>query len=165
MKFLGIPIPVFLLLFVATILVVNFSSTSISQHHIQFSFSPLLLFSLFNIIILAIILGSYRPSADEVNVGYSCFQFPYEVVSKDIHDSHENDNNYEDEDDYDEYYGSDGYIEDDDDNGSDDEIGWDEEEEEEEEEYDEYLQKRFEDFIVMVKFGWREERLNENLHD
>ncbi|GAV90431.1 hypothetical protein CFOL_v3_33840 [Cephalotus follicularis] len=136
------------------------SSTSISQHHIEFSYSrPLLLFSLLNTIVLVIMIGSYRPSAYQVDMGLPCFQFPYEEMGHHqdtaVHDRDDND--------YEGYGGggSNGYYEDDDHSGgSDEEIVW---KDEEEVQHEDDLEKRIEDFILMVNNRWREERMKEKL--
>ncbi|KAJ4712883.1 hypothetical protein OWV82_015049 [Melia azedarach] len=147
MMLAGIPISVIVILLVAAILVLKYSLLS----------SPFFLFSLFNIIIFAIMVASYRPYTYEVDE-----LFPFFCGSDELGvDTHDNIKEYSDEDDEDcgdEYHGSDGYDEDDDDNGSEGEVGW-----EDEEGSDGNLQKRIEDFIAKVNDRWREEKLRDKI--
>ncbi|XP_012087235.1 secreted acidic protein 1A [Jatropha curcas] len=158
MKLLGLPVLLFLILSLSSALVLNFSS--------QF-----FLFSLFNTLVLSIIiLGSNRPSStDEIDGAWfyshqdqNDDMFHYTNNIKDEYKNHGDDDS-DDDDCRKENYFSDGYDEDDDDSSSDGEVGWDDDDEEEEEVIDENLQRRIEDFIAKVNKGWREEWLRENL--
>lgn len=153
MKLGGTPVSVILIMFAAAFLFLK---------HSLFS-NPLLLFSLFNTIVLAIMVGSFRPCTYEVDeiLHFFCSSDELEVV-----DMHENIMEYsDDEDDYDhEYHGSDGYDEDDDDNGSDDEVGWEDDDNSRDDEgCDDNLQKRIEDFIAEAYNRWKEEKLRDKL--
>ncbi|EEF51016.1 conserved hypothetical protein [Ricinus communis] len=152
MKLIASPALVFLILSLAATSVLKFSS-------------PLFVFSLFNTIILAIVVGSYRPSDDEVDGSCYTFQPSYEnkeYACDDFKD--DNGSNYVDDDDDDDHrkedWFSDGYDEDDDDSGSDGEIGW---EDDDNEETDGSFRRRIEDFIAKVNKGWREEWLTEHI--
>lgn len=160
------------MLFLAAVLVLTSLFQSISkQRNLQFSSNPLFVFSLFNIIIFAIIVGDHRPSTEDVggilpfqcdedasddreddDSGKHCDMDGYVHGSEEVDD--QDDESEEDEGDYD----SDGYHEDDDDNGSNDEIGWGDTDES-----DDNLERRVEDFIDRVYKGWREERLRDSL--
>lgn len=145
MKLVGIPILVFLVLCLAAILILDISS-------------PFFLYPLFNIIILVIIFGSYRPYVDKVDGVFPSFP---DEVGDDVYDNiRDGSDNSDDDDDYKQNYGSDGYEEDDDDNGSDGEIGW-----QDDEEFDDNLERRIEEFIAKVNTGWKEEQLEDNLHN
>ncbi|KAM2819226.1 hypothetical protein PS2_037670 [Malus domestica] len=128
MRFDGVPTPIFLLLFLASLLVLSYFLQSISRRNLHFSSNPPFVFLLFNIIIVAIIVGNHRPSSVEAD----------DIISFVYH-------SYELEED-----GADGYDKDDDDNGSEGEIGWGDMDE-----YDYNLEKRIEDFIDKVNKGWR----------
>lgn len=143
MKFIVTPALVFLILSFAATLVLNFSST-------------LFLFSMLNTVILAVVVGSYRPSVEEGDGGWYSFQSWYEEV-EDAYDKDEDydsddDDDYEKENDF-----SDGYDRDDE-GDRDGEIGWEDDDEEE----DDNLQRRIEEFIAKVNRGWRDEWLREN---
>ncbi|WCJ26062.1 hypothetical protein M5689_007909 [Euphorbia peplus] len=150
--------------------------------------SSLFLFSLFNAIILALIIGNYRPSIEESDEGwpssYGNGEVAHEVngyendgeennVRKESElsngDRYDEDNDSSGSDvDNEENVGkreskwSDGYDEDEDSSGSDGEIGWDEDENEVE---DISLRRRIEEFIAEVNKRWREEWLEDNLND
>ncbi len=153
MRFVNILIP--LILFSAAILVLNLWSANHQQHKpLRFSSSPLLVYSVFNMIIIVILIGNYRPSSEEVDGAMPPFLPLYEG-EKDTQDDTGNYIDHEDE----ENHGSDGNDkdDDDDDDGSgDDEICW-----QDEEEYDNNLERRIEDFIAKVNEEWRKERLRE----
>ncbi|KAJ8767593.1 hypothetical protein K2173_018151 [Erythroxylum novogranatense] len=149
MNLIGRPLLAFLVLSVAATLVLKFSS-------------PLFIFSLFNAIILFIVLGNHRPSGDEVE---EFFQYSSQSSFADDYGDYVKDDNggsdmEDDNEDRSEFDGSDGYDEDDDDDGSEGEVGW-----EDDEEPDENLESRIEDFIAKVIKGWREEWLMDNLHN
>ncbi|XP_009373368.2 secreted acidic protein 1A [Pyrus x bretschneideri] len=173
MMFVGVPRPIFLLLFLASALVLSYFLQSISRRDLQFSSNPLFVFSLFNIIIGAIIVGNYRPSSGEADDAISFVYHSYELEEDGADDSadaksdkysslegcdhcrdhvDDNDDGESEDDDFD----FEGYEEDDDDSGSDDEIDWGDMDE-----YDCNLEKRIEDFIDKVNKGWREERLRD----
>ncbi|KAB2622549.1 phosphopantothenoylcysteine decarboxylase subunit VHS3 [Pyrus ussuriensis x Pyrus communis] len=175
MMFVGVPRPIFLLLFLASALVLSYFLQSISRRDLQFSSNPLFVFSLFNIIIGAIIVGNHRPSSGEADDAISFVYHSYELEEDGADDSedaksdkysslegcdhcrdHVDDNDDGESEDGD--FDFEGYEEDDDDNGSDDEIGWGDMDE-----YDCNLEKRIEDFIDKVNKGWREERLRDGL--
>lgn len=172
MRLVWVPRPAFLLLFLAVVFVLTSLFQSISkQRNLQFTSNPLFVFSLFNIIIFAIIVGDHRPSTEEVggilpflygedatddieddDSEKHCNMDGYVNGSKEVDD--QDDESEEDEGDYD----SDGYYEDDDDNSSNDEIGWGDTDES-----DDNLEGRVEDFIDRVYKGWQEERLRDSL--
>ncbi|XP_050378248.1 uncharacterized protein LOC126795452 [Argentina anserina] len=174
MRLVWVPRPVFLL-FLAIVLVLIFLFQSISQqNNLQFSSNPLFVFSICNIIIVAIIIGDHRPSGVEVDsilpfLSGSAEDATY--YSKDdgsskqycniagLVNSSENVDNDVDESEENTNYDSDGYDEDDDDNGSSDEIGWGNTDES-----DDNLETRVEDFINRVYKGWQEERLRDSLY-
>ncbi|KAM2034984.1 hypothetical protein ACFX16_038135 [Malus domestica] len=136
MRFDGVPTPIFLLLFLGSLLVLSYFLQLISRRNLHFSSNPPFVFLLVNIIIVAIIVGNHRPSSVEAD----------DIISFAYH-------SYELEED-----GADGYDEDDDDNGSKGEIGWGDMDE-----YDYNLEKRIEDFIDKVNKGWREERVRDGV--
>ncbi|TQD81699.1 hypothetical protein C1H46_032751 [Malus baccata] len=143
MRFVGVPTPIFLLLFLASLLVLSYFLQSISQRNLHFSSNPPFVFLLFNIIIVAIIVGNHRPSFVEVDDIISFVYHSYELEEDGAGDAEDTKN---------------GYDEDDDDNGSEGEIGWGD--------MDEYyynLEKRIEDFIDKVNKGWREERVRDGV--
>ncbi|KAL6174568.1 hypothetical protein ACLB2K_051214 [Fragaria x ananassa] len=172
MKLVWVPRPVLLLLFIAIVIVLSSLFQSISnQRNLKFSSNPLFVFSLCNIIILAIIVGDHRPPTEEVESILPFLSSSSEDATDDIEDDgsnkhcniddHVNGNdNVDDEVDQSEEedadYDSDGYDEDDDDNGSNDEIGWGDTDES-----DDNLETRVEDFIDRVYKGWQEERLRD----
>ncbi|XP_024174918.1 protein PFC0760c-like [Rosa chinensis] len=172
MRLVWVPRPVFLLLFLAVVLVLSSLFQSISkQKNLQFSSNPLFVFSLCNIIIFAIIVGDHRPPTEEVDSILPFLSGSAEDATDGVEDDGSNKhcnmdghvNGSEDVDDQvdeseeeDGEYDSDGYNEDDDDNGSDDEIGW-----EDTDESDDNLETRVENFIDRVYKGWREERLRD----
>ncbi|KAK3224778.1 hypothetical protein Dsin_004640 [Dipteronia sinensis] len=176
MKIPRIPVSAFLILFLASILVLNNPLTSILNRHIQFLSSSPLLFSLFNTIIFSIIIGSYKPYTNEVGQDLTCLYYSHEVGEET--QDYIKGNSDEEEDNYEEYHGSDGYEEDDDDSGSVNEVGWADEEGyddnlqkridevgwADEEGHDDNLQKRIEDFIAKVTNGWKEENLREKIY-
>ncbi|GLT78328.1 hypothetical protein SLA2020_498670 [Shorea laevis] len=136
------------------------SSPSFSRHcNREFSFSPLLLFLVFNTLIVVLIIGSYKSPVNEDGKGmpFSCFFYGVGSVYDDANTILEE--SYEEEGDVD-GCASDGYYEDDDDNGSDDDDNddWDDYTNE----YDESLERRIEAFIAKVNEGWKEERLMED---
>ncbi|KAL5748584.1 hypothetical protein ACOSP7_025623 [Xanthoceras sorbifolium] len=157
MKLSGIPVSVFLILFVAAILVLNNPLSSILSCRNQFSSSYLLMFSLLNTIIFSIIIGSYKPYTNEVGQDLASLCYSHEVGD---HAQDYIKGSSDEEDDFEEYHGSDGYEEDDDDNNdSDEEVGW-----EHEEGYDDNLQMRIEDFIAKVTNVWKEDRLRDRFY-
>ncbi|KAG7956806.1 hypothetical protein I3843_11G142000 [Carya illinoinensis] len=122
-----------------------------------FSSSPLLLFSVFNITIIAILVGNYRPS-QKVDGAWPLF-FPLNEGEEDM--KYETGDDVEDQEEEDEdeeecFGASDGYVEDDDDDTSDDDIFWQDEEED-----DDCLNRRIESFIAKVNEEWRKERLRD----
>lgn len=159
MSFVNILIPLFLCS--VAILVLNlWSSNRQQQKPLGFSSSPLLVFSVFNTIIIAIVIGNYRPSTEEVEGVMPPFlpQNEEEIDAQDDTGDYINckEDENEDEDEDEVYHGSDGYDKDDDDNSSDDESCW-----QDEEEYDNNLERRIESFIAKVNEEWRKERLRE----
>uniref|UniRef100_A0A7N2N326 Uncharacterized protein n=1 Tax=Quercus lobata TaxID=97700 RepID=A0A7N2N326_QUELO len=159
MSFVNILIPLFLC-WVAILVLNLWSSNRQQQKPLGFSSSPLLVFSVFNTIIIAILIGNYRPSTEEVEGVMPPF-LPQNEEDKDAQDDtgdyiNGKEDENEDEDEDEEYHGSDGYDEDDDDNSSDDEICW-----QDDEEYDNNLERRIESFIAKVNEEWRKERLRE----
>ena len=149
MKLVCSPIPARIILCVLALLVLKSLSTLISKHcNLEFSYSPLSLFILFNAITVALIVGSHNPSIDEFDGVFSYLCSLYEVgASFDNTEECSDVNVFEDD-----TCGSDGYHGDDE---GDTDDSW-----HDEEEYDD-LQKRIEDFIAKVNNGWREERLKE----
>lgn len=159
MSFVNILIPLFLCCI--AILVLNlWPSNRQQQKPLGFSSSPLLVFSVFNTIIIAILIGNYRPSTEEVEGVMPPFlpQNEEEIDAQDDTGDYINckEDENEDEDEDEVYHGSDGYDKDDDDNSSDDESCW-----QDEEEYDNNLERRIESFIAKVNEEWRKERLRE----
>lgn len=159
MSFVNILIPLFLCCI--AILVLNlWPSNRQQQKPLGFSSSPLLVFSVFNTIIIAILIGNYRPSTEEVEGVMPPFlpQNEEEIDAQDDTGDYINCKEDENEDEVEDevYHGSDGYDKDDDDNSSDDESCW-----QDEEEYDNNLERRIESFIVKVNEEWRKERLRE----
>lgn len=159
MSFVNILIPLFLCS--VAILVLNlWSSNRQQQKPLGFSSSPLLVFSVFNTIIIAILIGNYRPSTEEVEGVMPPFlpQNEEEIDAQDDTGDYINckEDENEDEDEDEVYHGSDRYNKDDDDNSSDDETCW-----QDEEEYDNNLERRIESFIAKVNEEWRKERLRE----
>lgn len=154
MKLAGIPVSVILILFAAAFLFLKYSLSS----------NPLLLFSLFNTIILAITVGSFRPCTYEADEILPFFCDTDELGIIDTRDDIMEYSDDDDDDDYDhEHHGSDGYDEDDDDNSSDDEVGWEDDDSSRNDEgYDDNLQKRIEDFIAEAYSRWKEEKLRDN---
>lgn len=146
MRFVKILIP--LILCLAAILVLSFWLSNREHKLHGFLNNPLLLFSVFNIIIVAIIVLSCRPSSEEVDRNWPIFLPLCEegYTQGDTGDYIEDDE---------EYHGSDGYDEDNDDDSSDDEIFW------QEEEYDDNLEMKIESFIAKVYEERRKERLRE----
>ncbi|KAM3734957.1 hypothetical protein ACB098_10G054000 [Castanea mollissima] len=157
MSFVNILIPLFLC-WVAILVLNLWSSNRQQQKSLGFSSSPLLVFSVFNSIIIAILIGNYRPSTEEVEGVMPPFlpQNEEEIDAQDDTGDYINCKEDEDEDEDEEYHGSDGYDKDDDDNSSDDEACW-----QDEEEYDNNLERRIESFIAKVNEEWRKERLRE----
>ncbi|KAM1140525.1 hypothetical protein ACFX13_041293 [Malus domestica] len=156
-----------LCLAIPLILLISFSmSLSASQHHnsllstyesiVVAKSNRVAVFFMFNVIFITIVLGSFRPSKEELEW--------YEVKN----DSKEEEPKVEDyycyySSDYEEgseYYGSDGYDEDEDDDGSDDDT---KSEEFFAEEKDSDLERRTEDFIAKVTRKWREELLYDHM--
>lgn len=141
-------IPVVLVLCVAAAILVLKLSIPGRRHcsRESSSLNPFLLFSLFNTVIVAIIVEAIRTFGNEAEF----FTMPVFFASYEVEGSY----GEEDSDDDDEYEAdggdSDGYYEDNDDNGSDDDDDddWDDEDEDE---YDENLESRIEDFIAKVK--------------
>lgn len=159
MSFVNILIPLFLCCI--AILVLNlWPSNRQQQKPLGFSSSPLLVFSVFNTIIIAILIGNYRPSTEEVEGVMPPFlpQNEEEIDAQDDTGDYINCKEDENEDEVEDevYHGSDGYDKDDDDNSSDDESCW-----QDEEEYDNNLERRIESFIAKVNEEWRKERLRE----
>ncbi|XP_021826122.1 uncharacterized protein LOC110767006 [Prunus avium] len=112
-------------------------------------------FFMFNVIIITLVLGSFRPSREDLEW--------YEMENDTKKEASNDEDRCCDDSDCDEgygYYGSDGYDEDEDDDGSDDDIN-------SEEffglEIDTDLERRTEDFIAKVTRKWREELLYEKL--
>ncbi|EOY24512.1 hypothetical protein QQP08_011828 [Theobroma cacao] len=158
MKLVHSPIPARIILCVVALLVLKSLSTSISERcNPEFSYNPLSLFILFNAITVAVIVGSHKPSIDEIDgfFPYSCSLYGGPFINST--------EKYSDVDDFeDDTASSDGYHAD-----EDDDDGYHEDEAEDdscndEGEYDD-LQKRIEAFIAKVNNGWREERLRESL--
>ena len=160
-----VALPVFLTFFLAAALVVNFSSA-------------VLLYLLFNFLIVVIIFWSYKPCKEELdellplllsscgdaneNAEPSCdVAGDICVTIKGENDNNEkaqdNDNGNGIDNDDEKHSCSDGCNEDDNNNGSAAEIGW----QDVDEEIDEDLEKRIEDFIAKVNYGWREEMLRD----
>jgi hypothetical protein len=164
-----VALPVFLTFFLAAALVVNFSSA-------------VLLYLLFNFLIVFIIFWSYKPCKEEIDELWlpllsSCGDAyvkskgenestenaePSCDVAGDIcvnikgeNDNNDNGNGIDNDDER--HSCSDGCNEDDDNNGSAAEIGW----QDVDEEIDENLEKRIEVFIAKVNYGWREEMLRD----
>ncbi len=105
------------------------------------------MFSVFNTIIVAILVLSCTPSSEEVDPNWPIFlPLCEEYPQGDTGDYIEEDE---------EYHGSDGYDEDNDDGSSDDEVFW------HEEEYDDKLEMKIESFIAKVYEERRKERLRE----
>lgn len=142
MRFVKTLIP--LILCLAAILVLRFWLSK-KEHRLHgFSNSPLLLFSVFNTIIVAIIVLSYRASSEEIDQNWQPVCEGY--TQGDTRDYIEEDE---------EYHSSDGYDGDNEDYSSDDEIFW------QDEEYDDNLEMRIESFIAKVYEERRKERLRE----
>ncbi|KAL6290070.1 hypothetical protein ACE6H2_007580 [Prunus campanulata] len=112
-------------------------------------------FFMFNVIIITLVLGSFRPSREDLEW--------YEMENDTKKEASNDEDRCCDDSDCDEgygYYGSDGYDEDEDDDGSDDDIN---SEEFFGVEIDTDLERRTEDFIAKVTRKWREELLYEKL--
>ncbi|KAM2504226.1 hypothetical protein PS1_038166 [Malus domestica] len=161
MRFDGVPTPIFLLLFLASLLVLSYFLQSISRRNLHFSSNPPFVFLLVNIIIVAIIVGNHRPSSveadDIISFVYHSYELEEDGAGYDKCSDHVDDNDGG-ESESDDHFDSDGYDEDDDDNGSEGEIGWGDMDE-----YDYNLEKRIEDFIDKVNKGWREERVRDGV--
>ncbi|KAF5474518.1 hypothetical protein F2P56_006411 [Juglans regia] len=151
--------PLVLDLCLAAILFLNLWPSNRQQDKLHgFSSSPLLRFSVFNMIIIVILVGNYRPSQEvdgawppflPLNEGLGEEDMKYKTWDR---IEEEDDNNDEEC-----FGGSDGYVEDDDDDDtSDDDIFWQEEEED-----DDCLNRRIESFIAKVNEQWRKERLRD----
>lgn len=141
----------FLCVVLILILILNSFLPSSSPQTFRFVFHPIFVFSVFNIIIFAIVVGSQHSSAEEVDrvLNYLCP--PYEPEN-DKHDETQEEN-------ADTFISSEGNNDeadddDDDENGR----GW-----HMEDEYDVNLEKKIEDFIDKVNERWREEKLTDNL--
>ncbi|KAB1217113.1 hypothetical protein CJ030_MR4G021208 [Morella rubra] len=156
MKFVQILIPVALGL--AAILLLQLRSSNLQQHKLHgFLSSPLLLFSVFNTIIVFLLFGNYRPfSSEEVDGVWPPLFSVYEG-EEEREEAKTNDiGDYSEDDEDEEFCGSDGYDEDDDDDSSsDDDIFWQDEED------DTHLNIRIESFIAKMNEEWRKERLRE----
>ncbi|KAL2235891.1 phosphopantothenoylcysteine decarboxylase subunit VHS3-like [Sesamum indicum] len=144
-----------LLLFFITLLLVFYFSLSSNA---DFS-SRCFVFSVFNVVFCAVLVGDDRKSAQDFDGISDFLGFGYEV------DWEEKtmDEMSSDEDD-DDFYDSDGYdseIEWTDDDNDDD---TDEDDDEELKEYDQNLEGRIEEFIAKVIKGWREELLMEKMN-
>jgi len=145
MRFVKILIP--LILCLAAILVLTFWLPNREHKLHGFLSNPLLLFSVFNTIIVAILVLSCTPSSEEIDQNWAIFLPLCEgYMQGDTGDYIEEDE---------EYHGSDGYDEDNDDDSSDDEVFW------HEEEYDDKLEMKIESFIAKVYEERRKERLRE----
>lgn len=128
--------------------------------------SPLFVFSVFNVIVIAVLLVSHNPGEYEAGVGIISLdgEEAYGGDADKCGGQHDGDGYGcggadEDTSDSDQSVDSDGYDEDDDDDsGSEHDTGW---EDEEEQDGDGDLEKRIEDFIDNVIKGWREERMKE----
>lgn len=156
MRFIEILTP--LILCLAAILFLNLWPSNRRQDKLHgLSSSPiLLLFLVFNFIIIAILVGNYRPS-QEVDGAWPRF-LPLNEGQEDMKNK-TGDGIEDDDGDGDDYFGSDGYVEDDDDDNSsdDDDIFWKDEEEDD----DSCLNRRIESFIAKVNEEWRKERLRD----
>ncbi|KAK4578556.1 hypothetical protein RGQ29_028591 [Quercus rubra] len=118
-------------------------------------------FFVFNVIVITICRGSFKPSDGDFDYFLSFHPIVYEFDddTKDeakYEDYDDSDVDDSDVDDSDEYHGDDGYDEDDDDDGegSDDDVDSDDEQVED-------LETRIEDFIAKSHRQWREELIYE----
>lgn len=163
MSFAGIPISVLLFVFVVSVIILNYTISSPSNSQdCEFPSNHPIVFLVFNIIIVAIIVGSSWPSVEEVDKNYNAGD---QVPEEDQNDNAQYNSleictcsNSEDEDfeNNEDYYDSDGYDGDYDD---DENVGCMCHDVEYEQ--DGYLEKRIEEFIDKVNKGWREERLKD----
>ncbi|KAJ9680781.1 hypothetical protein PVL29_019944 [Vitis rotundifolia] len=116
---------------------------------------------MFNAVIIAILVGSYKPSERDhdqlFSLSVSAPPPVYEVEDK---EEAGNDKAYDEDDDEDrdEYHGFDGYEEDNEGGCSEDEVDSDEDEEEQRD-----LERRVQEFIDKVYRKWGEELYNERL--
>ncbi|KAE8055171.1 hypothetical protein FH972_012032 [Carpinus fangiana] len=157
MRFVKILIPLVLCLAAIGVLSLWLSNREHKLH--GFSSSPLLLFSVLNTIVIAILVLSYGPYSEEVDRNWPILPPSYEGDGKgDTGDYIEDEEEYNGDgkgdtgdyiEDEEEYNGSDGCEEDNDDDDSDDE------------EY-ENLEMRIESFIAKVYGQRRKERLLES---
>ncbi|PON35864.1 hypothetical protein TorRG33x02_350580 [Trema orientale] len=135
--------------------------------------SRVVVFFIFNVIVITIFFGSFKPFKDCdrcIAVSNPAHKVDHEQcylkeVAKEHNDDQEyydDDDNYSDDDDY-EYHGSDGYdedVDDDDDCSSDDDDdNWLCSEERDSSD----LQRRSEEFIAKINKRWREEKISERL--
>lgn len=137
-------------------IVFSFSLSSYGNFN-EFSSSPIFVFSVFNIIICAIIVKCESKSAQDFDGLMAFFGLVYEEETEEI--TYEMYSDSDDDADA-HFHNSDGY---------DSEIEWtegsggdeDEDDDNEKKEYDENLESRIEEFIAKVIKGWREEILME----
>lgn len=162
MKLVLVPVLSFFIAISVAFLLVGLRSASDRRSFPDSSlFSPLSVFLVFNVIVVAVLLASHMPGAYEGGL----FVLPLDEEEGCCGDS----GKYKPRSDGDgDGYGcggadrdidSDGNNEDGNDSGSKDNTGW---EDEEEQEGDDNLEKRIEDFIDKVVKGWREEMMKEH---
>ena len=115
-------------------------------------------FFVFNVIVITICRGSFKPSDGDFDYFLSFPPTVYEFDDDTKDEAKDEDYDDSDVDDSDEYHGDDGYDEDDDDDGegSDDDVDSDDEQAED-------LETRIEDFIAKGHRQWREESIYERL--
>ncbi|CAN1333100.1 hypothetical protein LINPERPRIM_LOCUS35944 [Linum perenne] len=125
--------------------------------------SPVFLFSLFNSMVLAVVIGSCKPSPEEIDGAWSSLQSSFGVQDYPYDEDSDDGTFYDVSSEEDEEFGGeeelDGYEEDDDEDGTEGEVGWDDEEEVDDE--DDELEERAQEFIMKVTKGWRDELLKE----
>lgn len=137
----------FLCVVLILILIVNSFWPSSSLQTFGFVFDPLFAFSMFNIIIFAIVVGSQHSSAEEVERVCTYLCPPYEP---------EGDKHADTQDNSDKLNSSEGNNDEDDDKTG-------RGRQDMEDEYDVSLERKIEDFIDKVNRRWREEKLMDNL--
>lgn len=164
MKLVLVPVLSFFIAISVAFLLVGLRSASDRRSFPDSSlFSPLSVFLVFNVIVVAVLLASHMPGAYEGGL----FVLPLDEEEGCCGDSGKYKPRSDGDGDGDGYgcggadrdIDSDGNNEDGNDSGSKDNTGW---EDEEEQEGDDNLEKRIEDFIDKVVKGWREEMMKEH---
>lgn len=155
----------FLIIFLILLIFFSLSLSASKQHNPFLSTyefivvkksSRVAVFFVFNVIVITICRGSFKPSDGDFDYFLSFPPIVYEFDDDTKDEAKYEDYDDSDVDDSDEYHGDDGYDEDDDDDGegSDDDVDSDDEQVED-------LETRIEDFIAKGHRQWREELIYE----